>query len=551
MLIGDTLSTSREQIQIQRELSHLPHCHNGYHVYNDHHPMFRSIRALLLLLVLLPGLTALPQRSLALFDELPEMGDSTGNMLSLEEEQRIGAEFMRNIRYSLTLVDDPEINEYLQDLGARLVSHSDGVTRSFTFFIIQDPRINAFAAPGGYIGINSGLILNTANESELAAVLAHEIAHVTQRHLARASEAANNMNLPMAAAILAAMILGSQDPDLAQAAITAAMAGSTQRMINFTRINEQEADRVGMQILTRAGFDANGMPDFFKKLLATNRIYKDVLPDFLKTHPVTLSRISDSSNRAARYKPPRQGEESIRYSLIRSKIRVMLSKNPDEAVRYFADNGTEAGKYGYALALSRKGESGKARRQLQALIGKRPDVIAYQYALAQVEADAGNLEKALAIYEQNLRIYPLSTPLTVQYVFTLLQSGDAAKAREVLHRYMNARPAGPELYRLLAQTEKKAGFPVDSYRAMAEYYYLEGLTREAIRQLRNALETKEVTPYDAAGIRARLKLFEEHAALEAASRKQRQENGAERYSAHKKRKMVPRRGLEPPRGYPH
>ncbi len=482
---------------------------------------------LLFLFILLPPVAVMPQHSHASYSELPEMGDSTGNLLSQDEEQRIGAEFMRSIRHNLPLVDDPEINEYLQNLGARLVSHSDGATRPFSFFIIQDSRINAFAAPGGYIGINSGLILNTANESELAAVLAHEIAHVTQRHLARASEAASNMNLPMAAAILAAMILGGQDPELAQAAITAAMAGSTQRMINFTRINEQEADRVGMQILTDAGFDPNGMPAFFKKMLTTNRIYKDVLPDFLKTHPVTLSRISDSSNRAARYEP-RNHRDSVRYQLIRSKIRVMLSKTPEQAVQYFANQSSDAGKYGYALALSRKGENEKARRQLLSLIKKQPDIIAYQYALAQIEADAGNLKKALAIYERNLRLYPLNTPLTMQYVFTLLQSDNAAKARKVLHSYMNSRPATPEVYRLLAQTEKKAGFPAASYRAMAEYYFLEGLTLEAIRQLRKALKTEGLSRYDTASINARMKQFEEHAALEAASREQHKQDKEKR-----------------------
>ncbi len=480
--------------------------------------MLRYLHFFFLLGLLLP-LVIMPQRSHALYDQLPEMGDSTGNILSPEEELRIGAEFMRSIRHTLNLVDDPEINEYLQDLGTRLVSHSDGATRPFTFFIIQDSRINAFAAPGGYIGINSGLILNTANESELAAVLAHEIAHVTQRHLARASEAASNMNLPMAAAILAAMILGGQDPELAQAAITAAMAGSTQRMINFTRLNEQEADRVGMQILTQAGFDPNGMPAFFKKLMAANRIYKNVLPDFLKTHPVTLSRISDSTNRAARYESRHQGD-STRYQLIRSKIRVMLGKNPDQAIQYFANKNSDAGKYGYALALSRKGENREARQQLLGLIKKQPGVIAYQYALAQLEADTGNLKKALAIYEHNLQLYPLSSPLTMQYVFTLLQSGDAAKARKVLHRYMNAKPETPAIYRLLAQTEKKAGFPVASFRAMAEYYFLEGLTLEAIRQLRKALETTAISRYDSASIDARMKQFEEHAALEAASQEQ-------------------------------
>ncbi len=476
-------------------------------------------RRILISLPLILSLLITPLHGHALYDQLPEMGDSTGNILSQEEEQRIGAEFMRNIRHSIPLLDDPEINEYLQDLGGRLVSHSDGAMRPFSFFIIQDSRINAFAAPGGYIGINSGLILHTSNESELAAVLAHEIAHVTQRHLARASEAASNMSLPVAAAIIAAMILGGQDPELAQAAITAAMAGSTQRMINFTRLNEEEADRVGMQILTEAGFDPSGMPSFFNKLLTASRVNKDILPEFLRTHPVTLSRIADSRNRAASYKPSKRGD-SPRYLLIRAKIRVMLSKSADEAIRYFAHRTDNAGRYGYALALHRKGENGKARQLLLALIEEEPELIAYQYALARLEAEMGNLDKALGIYERNLRLYPLNTPLTMQYVFTLLQADQPAKAREVMHRYLAARPTTPALFRLLAQVEQKAGFPVASYRAMAEYYFSEGLTLEAIRQLEQALQSEHITSYETAGIEARLKQFKELARMEAASHKQ-------------------------------
>jgi len=434
-------------------------------------------------LLLALGLLLAPPSGHALYSELPEMGDSAGTLLSREEEQRIGAEFMRNVRYRLTLLEDPEITEYLQDLGGRLVSHSDGANQPFTFFIVQDPRINAFAAPGGYIGINSGLILHTRNESELAAVLAHEVAHVTQRHLARASETAGRMNLSLAAAVLAAMILGSQDPDLAQAAITAAMAGSTQKMINFTRLNEEEADRVGMQILADAGFDPGGMPAFFKQLLTVNRVNRDVIPEFLRTHPVTLSRIADSRNRAARY-PSKPHRDSARYPLVRAKIRVMLSENADDALLYFKNRTDDAGRYGYALALDRKGR--------------------YR-------------EAALAIYKRNLHLYPLDTPLTMQYAFTLIQADRAKEAREVLHRYLGVKPPTPALYRLLAQAEQKAGFPVASRQAMAEYYFLEGFTLEAIRQLKQALESSAITPYERASIEARKKQFEEHARMETAT----------------------------------
>ncbi len=479
------------------------------------------LRQSLLILLLLWG-TAPWQHSYALYSDLPEMGDSTGNLLSQEEEQRIGAEFMRNVRQNLPLLDDPEINGYLQNLGGRLVSHSDRAGGGFFFFIIRDSRINAFAAPGGYIGINSGLILNTSSESELAAVLAHEIAHVTQRHLARASEAASRMNLPMTAAILAAIILGGQDPDLTQAAITAAVAGSTQQMINFTRSNEKEADRVGIQLLSQAGFDPAAMPSFFRKMLPSDRLYRDVLPDFLKTHPVTLARISDSENRAAQLKKG-DAREGSRYQLIRAKLKVLLSDRPEQAVDYFRKRGSEPEKYGYALALNRAGRYAEARREIMALLNRSPATMAYQLALARIEADAGRPEPALEIYRRNLRLYPLDTTLTLEYGTALLQAGQAQEARRLLHRYLNAREATPRIYRLLAQAEKMAGFPVASYRAMAEYYYLEGLTMEALRQLRHALTTEGISDYDTAAIEARMQQLQKHAALEAESRRQKQQ----------------------------
>lgn len=477
------------------------------------HPFF-------LILLLLWGATPW-QQGHALYSDLPEMGDTTGNLLSREEEQRIGAEFMRNVRQNLTLLDDPEIDGYLQDLGGRLVSHSDRAGGDFTFFIVQDPRINAFAAPGGYIGVNSGLILSTESESELAAVLAHEIAHVTQRHLARASEAASRMNLPMTAAILAAIILGGQDPDLTQAAITAAVAGSTQQMINFTRSNEKEADRVGIRLLSQAGFDPVAMPSFFRKMLPSDRLYRDVLPDFLKTHPVTLERISDSENRAAQLKKG-STRKSNRYLLTRAKLKVLLSGSPRQAMDYFGERDGEAAKYGYALALNRAGRYQEARRIIRDLLERNPATMAYQLALARIEADAGRVEPALEIYRRNLRLYPLDATLTIEYSTTLLQAGQAAEARQQLHRYLAAREASPRIYRLLAQAEKTAGFPVASFRAMAEYYYLEGLTLEALRQLRHALAVQGISRYDSAAIKARMRQLREQAALEAGSRREKQ-----------------------------
>lgn len=213
---------------------------------------------------------------------------------------------MREVRRSLTIVDDPQVQEYVSSIGYRLVAHADAGSGDFTFFVVQHEAINAFAAPGGFIGINTGLILASRNESELAAVVGHEIAHVTQRHLPRAFEQASQMNIPTAAAL----VLGRQNSNIGEAALATAFAANQQNRINFTRSNEQEADRIGIDLVARAQFDPNSMATFFERLQQTYRFYEGSLPEYLSTHPVTVSRIADARARADAYPPTAPGRES-------------------------------------------------------------------------------------------------------------------------------------------------------------------------------------------------------------------------------------------------
>lgn len=452
--------------------------------------------------------------------DLPDMGDSSGIVLGPEEERRLGEAFMREIRQQIKVVDDPEINEYINSLGYRLASNSDNQEQNFTFFVVDDPAINAFAVPGGFIGVNTGLIAASESENELASVLAHEIAHITQRHIARSFEKADRLNLPALAALLAAIALGSQNGELGQAALAATQAGAAQAQINFTRGNEEEADRVGMQTLARAGFDPRSMPVFFERLQQSARFAGPRPPEFLSTHPVTASRVSDSRNRAEQY-PYRQVGDSLSYHLLQARLDVMAEKNPRQGAKRFAEalkNGQhrnrEGARYGYALTLLQAGDYAAARAQTTELLSQDKNNISYQILLAKIEMASGHSAAALKIYADALRLYPGNHPLTLLYGRGLLQNGQAAKASELLRTHLRRRTPEPALYKLLAEATGEAGFKAEAHRNLAEYYYLNGIIDAAITQLTIALRLKDTDFYQSSQIEARLKQFETEA-LEA------------------------------------
>lgn len=426
--------------------------------------------------------------------DLPNIGDSAESYLSMTEEQQLGKVFMRNVRQSLEVVGDPEVESYIQSLGYRLVAGSGAPGRQFTYFVVKDPAINAFAGPGGYIGINTGLILVSQSEAELAAVVAHETAHVTQRHIARRFEQASRMSAPMTAAIIAAIILGSktgQGGQIGEAALAATVAGSAQQQINFTRANEWEADRIGMQFLANAGFEPQAMPDFFERMQKAGQ--DNLQYSFLLTHPVTSDRIADSRNRAEQLPRNRRSEINDNYALIRAKVRVLQDGNPQKSADYFEKTlatapaaERDALAYGYALSLHGLGRHTEALAQLRPLLGKDPDRIAYQILLAQIQLADGQTDKALATYERNLGLYPYNLPLIHRYAGALLQSGQADKALALINDYFRQRAPDAELYNLQAQAASQLGRTPDTHLALAEYHLLRGETRTAIEQLRIA-----------------------------------------------------------------
>ncbi|MHB1240983.1 MAG: beta-barrel assembly-enhancing protease [Gammaproteobacteria bacterium] len=412
--------------------------------------------------------------------DLPDMGDPSATAITPHQERELGQEFMRQARQQLPIMDDPLLNEYLNSLGARLVSNSDDAGQPFTFFLIDDPVINAFAVPGGFIGVDSGLLLTTQSESELASVLSHEIAHITQHHMARGLADARRLSIPTAAALLAAILLATQNPEMGTAAIAASQAGAIQHQINFTRADEEEADRIGIGILARSGFDPSAMGDFFRRLAQATRYQGPQLPPFLLDHPVTVDRIADARARAAQY-PPHRYRNRLVYYLARARLEALVSQDPWETARRFRRRiaagqyeMAEAAHYGHAIALQRAGHYDAAVRELDALLREDPDRVELLMAKGKTQLAGDHAQAALKTYAYAARLYPDYYPLTIEYGNALLQGGQARQARDLLLAYVRNGQPDPMLYSLLARAANQGGFISESHEFQAQFYYLNG-----------------------------------------------------------------------------
>jgi predicted Zn-dependent protease len=447
--------------------------------------------------LLLPGLYA----NAVTTQDLPDIGESTGNILSPEFERRLGQAFLNQIRRQTDIIDDPEIETYVQSVGYRLVAQSDNNSQLFTFFAINDPAINAFAAPGGIVGINAGTIINSETESELAGVIAHEIAHVTQRHMARSVEMNQKMNIPMIAAMLGAILVATQNADAGAAALMAVQGSVMQAQINFTRGNEEEADRVGMQLLQRAEFNPMGMPGFFQKLQKNSR-YAAQAPEFLRTHPLTTNRIADALSRADRSTPFSSYHESNTYKLIRTKLIVKTYEDPVLAIDFYSNkldkqeftDDAENIKYGLALAYLENRDYAAATKLLDGLLAVDKNNTSFLLARADLEVQQGKYNEAISIYERMDRLFPDYRPLILSYSNTLIKAKQPKKAKEILESYGRYHTPDITYFTLLGRAEAEAGNIIESSIANAEYYFLTGETRVAIDLLKDLIRRRSPKP---------------------------------------------------------
>lgn len=447
---------------------------------------------------------------------LPEIGQSGGTYITPIEEFRTGEAVMRNIRRAGAMLDDALLNDYLNHLGYHIVTHSDASAKDFNFFIVNDPTINAFALPGGFIGVNYGLILAADSESELASVVAHEIAHVTQRHHARAYEFADNSNIPVLATLIAALILGSQGSELGSAALAALSAGSIQSQINFTRENEKEADYIGIGLLADSGFNPSAMSDFFGKLSREGRLYGVNAPEFLRTHPVSESRMADAGNRARQYPQNKTFHSPTSFYLMQARLHALGSKNKKKLIQQLrADlknknyKHKEATEYALALTLIETQQYAAAKKIIRPLMKASPARIAYLLANARLESLANSHKAALAAYNKAIRNYPGNEALTTGYIEALLRAKKYQEAKTVLHKQLRRDTNNPHLFKLLAEAEEHLGNETGTHVAMAEYYYNVGLTHQALNQLEVALRSKQLDFYNTARIEARMTNFKD------------------------------------------
>ena len=461
--------------------------------------------------------------------DLPDIGSGADSTMTLNDEYQLGLMVVRGLRDQGLILEDPEVTDYIQTLGSRIVAQIPDSEQRFTFFVVREPGINAFALPGGFIGVNYGLITATANESQLASVLSHEIAHVTQRHIARAIQAQGRSTMTSAAAMLASILIGmtTGTPDAIQAGIAIAQGAAAQQQINFTRAHEYEADRIGVSFLAAAGFDPNGMPDFFETLNRRYGLAGSNIPEFLRTHPVTTNRIAESRERAAQLKPP-IAPETPAYAFVRERVRVLGAPSDADLRPYYAgltDRAplTPAQRYGEALARLSGGDRERAASALVELSASQPQSPMLQAALGQALFAAGQPDLARQTLRRALEIAPRNIPLTIRYAEVLLQTGGAKEAHDVLLDLFNNTPPTPEQIRLTAIAASSAGDTSDAYYYMGEYHISSGDLSMAIKQLELALADPSITSVQRARFEARMKEVRD-ALAETSKRRSRQAN---------------------------
>jgi predicted Zn-dependent protease len=455
--------------------------------------------------------------------ELPSLGDAGGEELPPALERRLGEQIMIEVRRDPTYLPDPESTEYLNNLGYRLVAFSPSRSLDFQFFVVRDPMLNAFALPGGFIGVHSGLVITSQSESELASVLSHEIGHVSQRHIARMiarqKESAAMAIGAVLLAILAARAGGSSGGDLAQAAIVGSQAALVQQQLNFSREAEREADRVGFQTLTEAGFDARGMEAFFARMQSGTRIYEGTAPAYLRTHPMTVERISDMQNRTRnlRFK---QRPDSLEFQLIRARLRVLQETTTQgwrDVLEYFngqiANRTTSAeyaARYGAAVAALKLNlpevalQNALSARRLAPGASVVLDKMVSEARFAAARDDRER-EQAVKLAEDTATRYPLSGLAAFHYVDLLLKTNRYQDAIGFLRNQQAITRSQPAYYALLGRAYEALNRRSLQHQAVGEMYAQLGALAPAIQQLELSRQANDGDFYTMSEVDARLR----------------------------------------------
>lgn len=470
-------------------------------------------RPLSLTLVLILALTPVAP-STAQSIRLPDIGDPSQAEFGSDEEREMGLDTMRQLREHGAVMDDVQLNEYLNSIGQSIATYADQNGTPFTFFMVRDSSINAFALPHNFIGVNAGLLLFTQREDELAGVIAHEIAHVSQHHIIRAIADMKRMTLPLAAAMVAGAALAAASKQAGQAAMVGTMAASAQHQISFTRANEQEADRIGMQLLAKAGFDPKGMSDFFARLeRMMGGEARNQVPEMLLTHPRPENRAADIQDRVE-IPPVRRAAPRDRkaYDLAKARARVLATDDNNSLIRDLETTLAKGGyasetaeRYAYALALRQAGRYDDAQQQINRLLRSDSDRLAFRIEAAELALARGDRAQGWRLFEETRQLYPDDFTLAMYYGRALATQGDPKLAMRLLQPHLRRRSNDPALYASYAQAAQRSGDLAATHATMAEYHYLNGELLPAIEQLEQGLRNPDLSPNQEAQLRARLK----------------------------------------------
>jgi len=443
-------------------------------------------------------------------NELPDLGDSSQLIISAKEEQAIARAILKEVAVSPEIVQDIEVIDYLKNLGNRLVAYSPNKTQQFNFFVVNESSINAFAMLGGVIGVHTGLILASNSESEVASVLGHEIAHVTQRHLPRMIAQQKTDSIKTVLGIALALLVARANPQLSAGTMTAASAMGVQKQLDYTRDHEKEADRVGFQILTDAGFDGRAMVSFFSTLQKGSRFSEGAAPSFLRTHPITTERISDISNRVkdTRY---RQIPDNPDFVYIKSKLRA-TNGTPQSAVDEFEGNirdkrymNEAAERYGLAIAYMRKNDFVRARQEVDWLKTNAKKDALIETLACKLEVATNQSTQALNLYLKALNIYPNYRALIYGLAELYLMTNEPEKTIRLINDKLNIYPDDSYFFELLSKAYSKQGKELLQYQAQSEAYYRKFNLPRAIEQMEFAAKSKDGNFYQKSIVESRLK----------------------------------------------
>ena len=437
-------------------------------------------------------------------NDLPVIANSSAT-ISLEQEHRLGRTWARILRGSAPEYGDPMVVNYIDNLLWHLVPSSQLQDLRLQLIVLDNPTLNAFAVPGGIVGINTGLLLGAQDEQELASVIAHELAHLSQRHYAQQLELQRRNTPLMLAGILVSIIASSADPQAGAAGISSTIAAGQQSGLNFSRRNEQEADRIGMQNLVTAGYDPYAMPRMFSRIQRSYRFYGKRPPEFLLTHPVTESRIADAENRARQLEKPAYQTLKPDFQLIKKRIEVHYSQNLLQLIKSYRESADadRFSRYGLALALIKQGSIKQAKTELDQLPESLRNHLYVQLTYTELQLSAGNARQATEHLKQLTLLYPENYPVAQLYAKALSADNQFSLAAKTLSQLSRRYPDNSYIWYELAEAYGQAGNTLGVHEARTEYFLLNGQVDKALRQLDFALRDKQLSSADIARVKQR------------------------------------------------